>query len=202
MTRRVGILGGTFDPIHLGHLAVAEAALTCASLDLVLLMPASQPPHKGGAQAPAEDRLAMCRLAAAGRPGLEVSELELARTGPSYTVETLSAFAQQNRDAEPFLILGWDAAREIRSWKEPDRVLELASVVLFSRPTLPTPLDAEIVAAGFALDRITVCSDLTPDIRATDIRRLAAEGSSLRGLVPPEVEQYIREHHLYGAPKS
>ena len=195
----VGILGGTFDPIHLGHLAAAEAALACAGLERVLLMPAAQPPHKDDPHASAEDRVAMCRLAVEDRPGLEVSDLELRRPGPSYTVDTLTAFAAERPGDRPFLILGWDAAREMRTWKQPEHVLELADVVLFSRPTLPTPLEADLVAAGFQLARVTLCTDITPDIRATDVRRLAAEGESLRGLVPPEVERYIREHHLYGS---
>src|SRR5205807_6072650 len=112
---RVGVGGGTFDPIHLGHVAMAEAAADCAGLDRVLLRPASVPPHREAAAAPAEDRLAMTRIAVAGHPRLDVSDLELRRAGPSYTVDTLRTLGRKRPGDELYLVLGWDAARDIRS---------------------------------------------------------------------------------------
>src|ERR1700674_813321 len=112
---RIALMGGPSDPIHEGHLEAAAAALECAGLDQVLLVPAGKPPHKRGTRAPAADRLEMSRLAAAGRPGLGVWDWEAQRSGPSYTVDTLRTFRAERPADEPFLILGWDAARDLRS---------------------------------------------------------------------------------------
>src|SRR5215467_7405066 len=106
---KLGVVGGTFDPIHLGHVAMAEAGADCAGLDRVLLVPAGVPPHRGAATASAADRLAMVRIAAAGHPRLEVSDVELRRAGPSFTVDTLRALAAERPDAQLHLLLGWDA---------------------------------------------------------------------------------------------
>jgi nicotinate-nucleotide adenylyltransferase len=196
---KVGIVGGTFDPIHLGHVAMAEAAASCAGLDRVLLVPAGAPPHRAPATAPAEDRLAMARLAAAGRQGLEVSDVELRRDGPSYTVDTLRALAGERPDAELYLVLGWDAARELRSWHEPESVQRLARLVVVSRPGYPTPGERDLAGAGIDPGRVVLCDVRTPDVESTDVRRLAAAGESLAGLLDPAVESYVRSHGLYRA---
>jgi nicotinate-nucleotide adenylyltransferase len=197
---KVGLFGGTFDPIHLGHLEAAEVALDCAGLDEVLLVPAGRPPHKKGAHASAADRFEMCRLAVTGRRGLGVWDWEVARSGASYTVDTLRAFRELRPADEPFLILGWDAAREIQTWNEQERVLELARLVVVGRPGLASPTAESLRAAGLDPRRVTLCLIGTPDVAATRIRRLAAAGRPLDGLVPPPVADYIREHRLYGAP--
>jgi nicotinate-nucleotide adenylyltransferase len=196
---KVGIMGGTFDPIHLGHLEAAEASRECAGLDEVLLVPAGRPPHKRNALASPEDRLEMVRLAVEARQGLGVWDWEVRHKGPSYTVQTLQAFRQERPGDEPFLILGWDAAREIRSWHEPELVLGLARLVVVGRPGLDSPNPEAIRAAGIEPRRVTLCLIGTPDIAATRIRRQAAAGRSLAGLVPDPVEAYIRQHGLYGA---
>ena len=192
-------MGGTFDPIHLGHLEAAEASRECAGLDQVLLVPAGRPPHKRGARASAEDRLQMTRLGVQGRPGLALWDWEVRHEGPSYTAQTLRAFRQERPRDEPFLILGWDAAREIRSWHEPDQVLELARLVVVGRPGLDSPSPEALSAAGIEPRRVTPCLIGTPDVAATFIRRQAAAGKSLAGLVPEAVEDYIRRRGLYGA---
>lgn len=194
---KVGLLGGTFDPIHLGHLEAAAASLECAGLDQVLLVPAGRPPHKVGAIASAEDRLAMCRLAVEGRPGLGVWDWEVRRDEPSYTVETLRAFRRERPADEPFLILGWDAARDIRSWHEPDRVLELARLIVVGRPGLESPTSESLTEAGIEPRRVTLCLIGTPDVAATHVRRLAGRRQDLEGLVPGPVERFIRERGLY-----
>jgi nicotinate-nucleotide adenylyltransferase len=196
---KIGIMGGTFDPIHLGHLEAAEASRECAGLDEVLLVPAGSPPHKRDAHASAEDRLEMTRLAVAGRPGLGVWDWEVRRDGPSHTVLTLQAFRRERPTDQPFLILGWDAARDIHSWHEPDRVLGLARLVVVGRPGLETPTPEALRAAGIESRRVTLCLISTPDITATRIRRLAAAGRSLAGLLPEAVEAYIQRRGLYGA---
>jgi nicotinate-nucleotide adenylyltransferase len=195
---RIGIVGGTFDPIHLGHTALAEWAAECAGLDRVLLVPAGQPPHRGDAMAPAEDRLEMCRLAAAGHPRLEVSDVELRREGPSYTVDTLRELCDENPGANLYLVLGWDAARELRTWHEPDEVLRLARVVVVSRPGFPDPTAEDVRRVGIDPACVVLCGVGTPEVEATDIRRLLEAGGSLGGMVDPAVEAYLRRKGLYG----
>lgn len=196
---KLGVVGGTFDPIHLGHIAMAEAGAGCAGLDRVLLVPAAVPPHRGAASAGAADRLAMCRIAAAGHPRLEVSDVELRRPGPSYTVDTLRALAAEHPGAELFLLLGWDAAREIRSWRSPDELMRLARLVIVSRPGYPAPAEADLRAAGIDPATAVLCDAPTPDVESTDVRRLVEQGGSLAGLVDPGVEAYLRRHRLYAA---
>jgi nicotinate-nucleotide adenylyltransferase len=193
----VGILGGTFDPIHLGHLAAAEAARDCAGLDRVLLVPTGQPPHRPAAHAPPNDRLEMCRLAAAGRQWLEVSDMEVERPGPSYTADTLRLLRSASPHDDYRLVLGWDAAREIRTWHEPEAVLEQAQMIILGRPGLALPTPDRLLEAGLDPDRVQLCAEATPDIRATEIRRRAAAGESLAGLVDPAVEAYIVARRLY-----
>lgn len=197
MTERIGIVGGTFDPIHLGHLAVAQAALECGRLDRVLLVPSALPPHRPPAEASAEDRLAMARLGAAGLDRVGVSDAELRRPGPSYTADTLAEVHAQHPDAELFLVLGWDAARDIRQWHQPERVLELARVIVVNRPGLPAPAEADLRAAGFDPARVLVCRDRTPDIKATRVREVLAAGGDLDGLLAPAVARYVVDRGLY-----
>jgi nicotinate-nucleotide adenylyltransferase len=196
---RLGVMGGTFDPIHLGHAAMAEAGADCAHLDRVLIIPVSVPPHRAAATAPAADRLAMCRIAVAGHPRLEVSDLELRRPGPSYTVDTLQRLAAERPGAELFLLLGWDSAREIRSWRSPGEVMRLARTVVVSRPGYPAPAPADLLAAGIDPDLAVLCDVRTPDVESTDVRRLVEQGRGLAGLVDPAVESYLRRHRLYAA---
>jgi nicotinate-nucleotide adenylyltransferase len=194
---KVGLLGGTFDPIHLGHLAAAATAAGCAHLDSVLLVPAGRPPHKGEALASVEDRLAMCRLAAADQPGLGVWDWEARRSGPSYTVDTLEAFQTERPDDDPYLILGWDAARDLPKWHRPAEVLALARLVIVGRPGMSAPREDDLRSAGIDPGRATLCLAPTPDVAATRIRDLAGRGEPLAGLVPPSVETYIRANRLY-----
>jgi nicotinate-nucleotide adenylyltransferase len=194
---RLGLLGGTFDPIHNGHLALARAAIECADLDRVLLIPSNQPPHRPPAKASVEDRLAMCRLAAEGHPKLEVSDVEVRRPGPSYTLDTLEQLRGQRPGSSFFLILGWDAARELRSWHRPAEVLALAQPLIVNRPGLQPPGEQGLRAAGLDPARTLVCPQRTPDARATEVRALAARGAGLDRMVPPGVADYIRKRRLY-----
>ncbi len=192
---KVGIVGGTFDPVHVGHVAMAEAAADCAGLDRVLLVPSNVPPHRSPAVAPAADRLAMCRQAVAGHPRLDVSDVELRRPGPSYTVDTLRVLAAERPDDDLHLVLGWDAARELPSWRAPEDVLRLARLVVVSRPGYPRPGAIDLSATGAA--GAVLCDVATPDIYSTDVRRLVADGGSLAGLLDPAVEAYVRRRGLY-----
>jgi nicotinate-nucleotide adenylyltransferase len=194
---KLGVLGGTFDPVHLGHLAAARAAKECASLDRVVLMPSAHPPHRMDAVADAAERLAMCRLAVEGDPAFEVSDLEIRRGGPSYTVDTLDELRRSESASELFLILGWDAARLFASWREPQKVRDLASVVVVSRPGTESPDGAALRAAGLDASRVVLCLEPTPDISASRLRRAIAAGEPIEGLVPEPVERYIAERGLY-----
>ena len=195
---RVGVLGGTFDPIHMGHVEVAKAAMECARLDRVLFVPSAQPPHRAAAEASAEDRLAMSRLAVDGDSRLEVSDVEVKRGGKSYTVDTLRELHRSLPDDELFLILGWDAARLFRTWHQPEGVSALASFVIVGRPGMPPPKQADLKLAGLDPDRVVVCLLPTPDISGSELRRAIAAGISVAGKLAPAVERYIAVHHVYG----
>jgi len=162
------------------------------------LVPAGTPPHKAQPLASGDDRLAMCRLAVAGHPRLRVGDWEVRRPGPSYTVETLRQFHADRPGDEPFLILGWDAAREMKGWREPEQVLQLARLVVVARPGLANPDRPALMEAGLDPARVILCLMGTPDVAATEIRRLSAHSRAIDSLVPAEVESYIRERGLYG----
>lgn len=190
-------MGGTFDPIHVAHIALAEGARACAGLDRVLIMPAAVPPHRPPPEASDRDRLAMCRLAVRGHPDLQVSDLELRRPGPSYTVLTLEEIHACRPQAELFLVLGWDAAREVGSWHRPGEVLRLATLLVIPRPGLPDPTPDDLRAAGIPEGRARLCRVQTPDIGATDLRRRLRSGAAPPDALDPAVAAYIVAHGLY-----
>jgi nicotinate-nucleotide adenylyltransferase len=194
---KIGLLGGTFDPFHFGHLAAADAAVDCAELDRVVFIPAAQPPHRPPAVASPEQRLEMCRLGIEGEPRFEVSEVELKRVGPSYTVDTLREIQRQNSEEELFLILGWDAARLFSTWHEPAKVRELATIVVVARPGAAAPREEDLKGVGLDNATVVLCLTTTPDVSASEIRRAAVAGEAITGKVPKAVERYIAEHRLY-----
>ena len=181
---RLGVFGGTFDPVHVGHLVIASAALEELPLDRVLFIPARRSPLKErGPVAGEADRLAMLEAAIAGDPRLGVSRVELERDGPSYTVETLEALRDQG---ELFLILGGDAYAEFERWRNPERIRALATIVVAARPGAPNaPRDVRLLDAPLL------------DISSRELRARAARGRSLRYLVPEAALRYIEERGLY-----
>ncbi len=191
------MLGGTFDPVHVGHLAAAAAAIECARLDRVIFMPSGQPPHRPSAAATSEHRLAMTRLATSGDPRFAVSDLELRRPGMSFTSDTLRDLHTLYPRADLFLILGWDAARLFSTWHQPEKVRELATIVVVARPGSASPQPADLEAAGLGGDRVVLCLNRTPDVSASRIREDIKNGRSIDGKVQPPVERYIATHHLY-----
>ncbi len=195
---RIGILGGTFDPIHVGHVAAARLAMDCARLDQVLFIPSSQPPHRGTAVADAAHRLAMARLAVGDEARFGVSDVEIRRGGPSFTVDTLEELRKKHPRDELFLILGWDAARLFSTWRRPDRILRLATVVVIGRPGTPPPTGEELEAAGLAGDRTILCAGDTPDVSGSDLRKAIARGERVGGKLAPAVERYVAARRLYG----
>jgi nicotinate-nucleotide adenylyltransferase len=203
---RVGMLGGTFDPIHVAHVAVAHAARRELDLDEVLVIPAGRPPHKLGiAMAPAADRLAMVELALTREEGLRASRIEIDRAGPSWTIDTVIALHEaataEGRDLDLTMILSADAFAALPSWHEPERLLRLVRVAVAPRPGTAAPsLDALPPDLLDAAVGVTILRGPNLDVSATDIRRRVAAGLSIDGLVAPAVAAYIEEHHLYRQP--
>ena len=197
---RFGVLGGTFDPIHLGHLLIAQEAQAQLELELVLFIPVGEPWMKEGRPiSAAHHRLAMTRLAIADHPGFRVSAMEVARPGPSYTVETLTELNQgDGAGHDLYFLLGSDALQELPRWREPDRVRELCTLVLFGRPGHP---DAALppLGGGLGREQERLCRLAGPgvEISGTEIRRRVAQGLSIRYQVPQPVEAYIAAHGLY-----
>jgi nicotinate-nucleotide adenylyltransferase len=195
---RIGILGGTFDPIHVGHVAAARVAMECARLDRVLFIPSATPPHRGPAEADATQRLEMTRLALGDESRFEVSDVEVRRGGKSFTSDTVRELKLAHPGDELFLILGWDAARQFSSWHEPDLIRAEASVVVIGRPGTQAPTAADLRAAGLDPDRTVLCLGGTPDISGSELRESLARGEPVGDCLPPAVERYIAEHGLYG----
>ncbi len=197
---RLGVLGGTFDPPHVGHLILAEVARAGLELEKVLFVPAGNPWRKADQDVtPAEHRLAMVRLMVASDPYFEVSTLEVERDGPSYTVDTLEALRlQYGPGLELYFILGEDALHDLPNWKEPARIVSLAWLAVAPRPAEGgrTRADLEAAVPGL-LERIVTLPMPTIDISSTALRERAGSGLSLRYLVPLGVEEYILCHGLY-----
>ena len=210
---RTAVFGGSFNPIHYGHLLLADDLLEILSLDRVLFVPAKHPPHKDPTRlAPPEERLAMVRLATQGHAGFEVSDIELTRPGPSFTVDTLAALARPGQAL--FLIVGSETFLDLLAWREPRRVAQLARLVIV--PRVGSPFDTESDAAQKVLREIgveggfsTVDGGRVPErgvivsraasmpISASELRRRVREGRSLAFRLPPVVADYIRSRGLY-----
>ncbi len=204
----LGILGGSFNPPHNGHLALAEDARRELALDRVLLMPLHTPPHKPGGEDPGPlHRLEMCRLAVAGTEGIEVSALEIERGGPSYTADTLSEVHASDPEAELTFIVGADTALTLPGWRRPERVLSLARLAVASRPgsdegaVLATlariPLDGR--TGERASPQVVFLSMAPVEASSSLARERLAAGASTEGLLAPAVASYIAEQGLYGA---
>jgi len=213
---KLGVFGGTFNPIHFGHLRVAEEARDRLGLEAVIFVPSCNPPLKSVCLAPAKDRLEMAKIAVAGNPGFEVSDIECRRPGKSYTVETLAELSLERPGAELHLILGLDAFLDIPAWHRPERLMETANFVVLSRPgfrfgdishllepgcLVLSELDRGLegpATAPLRNGRSLALLNVTPfALSATAIRALAGAGRSLRYLLPDGVESFIITKHLY-----
>ena len=211
---RLGIFGGTFNPIHMAHLRIAEAARESCALEKVLFLPAAMPPHKASVSVSFEQRCAMTRLAIAGNAAFELSPMEGEREGRSYSVDTLELLHRARPSGEFFFIIGMDSWRELESWKEWPRLFELAHIVVAPRPGYP----AQTTDAGFlpiaaqnwfcydeetgvwrhrSGNLLIPLEEMMLDISSSRIRELAAQKLSLRYLVPETVHDYIGRHQLY-----
>jgi nicotinate-nucleotide adenylyltransferase len=187
---RIGVFGGTFDPPHLGHLIVAGDAHAGLSLDRIVFVPSAVPPHKlATVRASAEQRLEMVEVAVRDDYRFTVDDIELRRTGPSYTVDTLRSLREQHAGCELFFLIGTDALREIETWRTPDEVARLARLVALSRSGDEARTATHRVVLPLHVTRV--------DISATEIRRRVAAGESVRYLVPDSVREIIERDGLY-----
>lgn len=187
---RLGLLGGSFDPIHLGHLRAAENAREALRLDRVLFVPAARPPHKAGPLAAGWDRFTMACLATAGQPAFQVSDLELRREPPSYTVDTLERLAAEQPGAELWLIMGSDTLAGVGGWRSAARLFELARLAVVCRPGAepgPPPAGARVDQAGGPALAVS----------STQVRELLRAGRSVRYLVPDAVADFAVKRALY-----
>ncbi len=212
----IGVMGGTFDPIHFGHLRLAEEMADAIGLERVRFIPAGRPPHRLAPHTPAAHRLEMVRRALAGNPRFEADAREVNSPRPSYTVDTLTALRAERGNAQPlWLLLGADAFLELPTWHQWRQLFGLANIAVAARPgarllqpdAMPAPLNGEVskrlVADGSAAGPAgSVLLRATPplDISATAIRNLLARHGSARYLLPDAVLGYIHEHHLYTQP--
>jgi len=196
----IGVLGGTFDPIHNGHLAVAEEVRSRLDLAVILFVPAGQPwLNKTSPISAAEHRVEMVRLAIADKAHLKLSTIEIERPGATYTVDTMAELqAQLGAENDLFFILGWGSLAELPQWKEPSRLITLCHLVAVPRPGYPRPdLKAlEALIPGLS-QRVILLEKPEIDISASEIRDRVARGLSISHLVPEPVESYIKQHRLY-----
>lgn len=190
---RKGILGGTFDPPHIGHVIVAEHVRTSLQLDTIIFVPAHTPPHKQGRAISSPDhRLAMVNLAVRENRSFAVSDMEIVRGGISYSVDTLKEMTQRFPGDEFYLLIGADNVAEFSTWKSPDAITRLSTVVVMTRPGF----DAES-ARVILHDRFILCQVPEIDVTSSQIRERVLSGMSIQDLVPGAVEEYILREHLY-----
>jgi len=196
----IGVMGGTFDPIHKGHLIVAEEVKARLSLAEILFVPAGQPWLKAHSPiSPAEHRIQMVRLSIADKICCRLSTMEIERAGPSYTVDTIAELQNQlGAENELFFILGWDSLAELPQWHEPSRLIKMCYLVAVPRPGYPAPdlnsLESDIPGLS---QRVIMLDTPQIDINASSIRRRVAQGLSISHLVPEPVNRYIKQHGLY-----
>lgn len=212
---RLGVLGGTFDPLHLGHLRAAESVREAMALDRVLFVPARIPPHKAGPEvAPAEDRYRMIQAGIGTQPAFAVSRIEIERQGPSYTIDTLAELRNSGPPGtELFFVTGVDAFRDIQTWNRWEDLLKSYPFIVHSRPgcrmatafdALPESMHSMLVEPSGRSSRppgrggvVYLIEAVTLGISSTEVRDMVRHGHSIRYLVPAEVEEYIQKHRLY-----
>lgn len=199
---RIGVFGGSFDPVHLGHLLLAECCREQCRLDQVWFLPAAVPPHKQGqSSAPAADRLAMLQLAIGGHEAFSICPLETDRGGVNYTVDSLASLAEMHPGQEWYFLMGADSLVDLPQWREPERICRLATIVVVERPGSP-PVSFDQLGKLVGPDRLakiqqSVVTIPQIDIRSRDLRQRVSQGQSIRYRTPRAVEKYIESHNLY-----
>ena len=203
---RLGILGGSFDPVHYGHLLLAETCREQCRLDQVIFMPAAVPPHKTHAMTPPAARVEMLELALGGHPAMRASTLEVDRGGVSFTVETLTVLQRDYPDARLFFLMGADSLADLPSWREPQQICQLAIPLVVRRAGAPEPDFGNLTGLvdPDRLDEIRQCQVEMPviELSSTEIRRRIASEMSIRYRTPRAVEMYIRSTGLYAADRQ
>jgi nicotinate-nucleotide adenylyltransferase len=199
---RIGVLGGTFDPIHYGHLAAAEEARVKLNLGKVLFAVAGLPPHKLDEEVtPVEHRVAMVRLGIASNPHFEISLVDVDRPGPSYTVDTISILQEKwGQNAEFFFVMGLDSLVDVPAWHQPRRLIQLCHLVAVARPGFEADMSQLEEAIPGISSRMDIINMPEVDISSSDLQLRVREGLPIKYQVPEEVERYIREHELYQQP--
>jgi nicotinate-nucleotide adenylyltransferase len=188
---RLGLFGGTFDPIHLGHLILAEQCREACRLDRVWFVVAGEPPHKPAGRTSVTHRLEMVRIATAGHPPFVVSEIEATRPGPHYSVDTLEAVRRDHPDDDLFFLIGADSLADLPVWREPERIARLATIVVVNRPGIAEVTPASLPDFGDGAHRLVAVNIPAVGIASSDLRRRLAEGRTIRYMVPRGVEAYI-----------
>lgn len=196
---KLGVLGGTFDPPHNGHILIAQYALTQLGLDQVLFAPTRLPPHKINNHITAvEHRLEMVRLAIADHPRFVLSRVDVDREGPTYTVDMLRLLHEQyGAETKLYFIMGMDSLANLLTWRAPEQLIRLCKLVVFQRPGFQVNLDELEKRLPGLRQRVVFLSNPTPDIAASDLQRRIRAGETIDHLVPASVARYIREHGLY-----
>ncbi|MGD9548312.1 MAG: nicotinate (nicotinamide) nucleotide adenylyltransferase [Candidatus Krumholzibacteriia bacterium] len=202
----LAVLGGSFDPVHEGHAALARHLLAGGYAERLLVIPAARSPHKDGPRVSGDRRLAMLRLAFAGVPGSEIDDRELRRGGVSYTVETLAELAAERPGCELRLAIGQDNLAGFPTWRSPERILELAALLVFSRevsgpgvPRTPAAAGRMLQEARLAGGRLIWVGDFRDPVSSTGVRAMLAAGGDTAGMLHPDVRAYIDAHDLYRA---
>ena len=195
---RIGVLGGTFDPVHNGHLHIARELREALGLERVTWVPAGRPPHKAGQIVSSDrDRLTMLELALAGSPRDEISTIDLDRAGPSYTADTLELLRKQVAPATLVFLMGEDSLRDLPTWHDPERILRTAELAGAGRPGIDANLDVLTQAIPALNGRVHLAFIDEVPVSSSDIRQRVRENRPIKGLVPAAVESYIRERGLY-----
>ena len=204
--KKIGIMGGTFNPIHNGHLVMAQTAYEQFDLDQILFMPTKNPYYKKLNQsATLEDRTSMVKLAIEDNEAFSFSELELLRDGNTYTVETLKIMTKENPDVEYYFIMGADSLYHFETWKEPQEILNMAILLVAARDDVSShAIEGQIEYLENKYENARIKCLLTPnlEISSNNLRKRCREGRSIRYLLPVQVEEYIREHGLYRKEKT
>ena len=196
--RRIGVLGGTFDPVHNGHLYVADALRAALGLERVVWVPAGLPPHKTGQIVSQDrDRLAMLEQALAGSATDEIDTIDIDRTGPSYTADTLESLAERFSPARLFFLMGEDSLRDLPTWHDPERLLRFAELAVAARPGVDADLESVARQVPAVRRRVHLVPTEEIPISSSEIRQRVRENRSILGLVPAAVEAYIRTRGLY-----